>query len=46
MNMIEARGLTKVYGDTVAVDGLNLAVKKERSSASLGPTAPERRRPY
>lgn len=37
MNMIEARGLTKVYGDTVAVDGLNLAVKKGTIFGFLGP---------
>lgn len=28
MNMIEVRGLMKVYGDIVVVDGLNFVVKK------------------
>lgn len=37
MNMIETRELTKVYGDTPVVDGLNLTVKKGTVFGFLGP---------
>src|ERR1700685_3648299 len=35
--MIEARGLTKRYGDTVAVDNLSFAVEPSRITGFLGP---------
>ncbi len=35
--MIEARGLTKKYGDTVAVDNLSFAVEPGRITGFLGP---------
>ncbi|HEX4705115.1 MAG TPA: ATP-binding cassette domain-containing protein [Pseudonocardiaceae bacterium] len=35
--MIEAHGLTKVYGDTKAVDGLDFQVKPGRVTGFLGP---------
>src|SRR5258708_34726139 len=36
-DMIEARGLTKKYGDTVAVDKLSFTVEPGRSTGFLGP---------
>ena len=36
MHMIEIKNLTKRYGDTVAVDGLNLAVEQGELFALLG----------
>ena len=41
--IIETKDLTKIYGDIRAVDHLNLTVDEERSSASWGRTAPEKR---
>lgn len=35
--MIEARGLSKRYGGTVAVDGLSFAVQPGRVTGFLGP---------
>ncbi|HJP77960.1 MAG TPA: ATP-binding cassette domain-containing protein [Pseudonocardiaceae bacterium] len=35
--MIEARGLTKVYGDTTAVDGIDFQVKPGHVTGFLGP---------
>lgn len=35
--MIEARGLTKRYGRTMAVDGLSFAVRPGRVTGFLGP---------
>ncbi|MGZ7081435.1 MAG: ATP-binding cassette domain-containing protein, partial [Thermoanaerobaculia bacterium] len=35
--MIEARGLTKRYGETVAVDGLSFDVRPGRVTGFLGP---------
>jgi ABC-2 type transport system ATP-binding protein len=35
--MIEARGLTKRYGDTVAVDDLSFSVEPGRITGFLGP---------
>lgn len=35
--MIEARGLTKHYGDKVAVDGLSFTVRPGRVTSFLGP---------
>ena len=35
--MIEASGLTKRYGDRLAVDGLSLRVKPGRVTGFLGP---------
>ena len=36
-NLIEVRGLTKKYGDFVAVDGINFTVRKSESFGLLGP---------
>jgi ABC-2 type transport system ATP-binding protein len=36
-NMIEARGLTKRYGDTLAVDNLSFSVEPGRITGFLGP---------
>ncbi len=36
-NVIEARGLSKRYGATVAVDGVSLAVERGRVFGTLGP---------
>src|SRR5260370_18933958 len=36
-DMIEARGLTKKYGDTVAVDNLSFTVEPGRITGFLGP---------
>ena len=38
--LIEARGLTKRYGTTLAVDDLTFTVRPGRSPASSAPTAP------
>jgi ABC-2 type transport system ATP-binding protein len=38
--MIEANGLTKIYGDKVAVDDLSFTVRPGSSPASWDPTAP------
>jgi ABC-2 type transport system ATP-binding protein len=35
--MIEARGLTKRYGDTLAVDNLSFSVEPGRITGFLGP---------
>src|SRR5260370_27828016 len=35
--MIEARGLTKRYGDTLAVDDLSFSVEPGKSTGFLGP---------
>ena len=42
MAVIEARGLRKAYGITVAVDGVDLQVEKGRILGLIGPTAPAR----
>ena len=36
-NLIEVRGLTKKYGDFVAVDGIDFTVRKSESFGLLGP---------
>lgn len=36
-NLIEVRGLTKKYGDFVAVDGIDFSVQKSESFGLLGP---------
>jgi ABC-2 type transport system ATP-binding protein len=36
--MIEARGLTKRYGDTIAVDDLSFTVRPGVVTGFLGPT--------
>lgn len=36
-NLIEARGLTKVYGDFTAVNGIDFSVRKGESFGFLGP---------
>src|SRR6185312_3382281 len=36
-NMIEAQGLTKRYGDTLAVDNLSFSVEPGRITGFLGP---------
>ena len=41
---IEATGLVKSFGETRAVDGVDLAVRTARSTACSARTAPERRR--
>ena len=43
--LVEAKALTKRFGDYVAVDGVDFEVHAARSSASWGPTAPARPRP-
>ncbi|MGB7463160.1 MAG: ATP-binding cassette domain-containing protein, partial [Candidatus Acidiferrum sp.] len=37
MTVIEARGLRKVFGKTVAVDGVNLHVEEGRILGLIGP---------
>ena len=43
--MIEADGVTKRYGTTLAVDDLSFTVPTASSPASSGPTAPASPRP-
>ena len=43
--MIEARGLTKRYGDKLAVDQLTFTVEPGRITGFLGPNGPARRQP-
>jgi len=43
MACIEARGLRKAFGATVAVDGVNLCVEEGRILGIIGPTAQARR---
>lgn len=38
--LIKARGLTKLFGDFVAVDGIDLDVRRGEAFGFLGPTGP------
>jgi ABC-type multidrug transport system ATPase subunit len=46
LNMIEAHGLTKAYGETQALAGVDFAVPAGSILGVLGPTEQGRRRPY
>ena len=43
---VETRGLARHFGSLKAVDGIDLAVPAGSTYGFLGPTVPERRRPY
>jgi ABC-2 type transport system ATP-binding protein len=43
--MIEAHELTKLYGDTTAVDSLGFTIAPGTITGFLGPTAPASPRP-
>ena len=43
VGVLELDGLTRRYGDVVALDGLTFSVRRARSSGSWAPTGPARR---
>jgi len=45
MTVIEARGLRKAFGSTIALDGVDLHVEEGRILGIIGPTAPAKAPP-